>query len=404
MLGYQVNPLSVDWESQNKVLFFNERQGQKKLFLSYVKNLPNLKAHIWISSSGRYEQKWVALSKKAFLISAGAVNQHISATSKDCWALTLPLFHVGGLAILARAFLSQTQVKCYREKWSAKSFVKFLREQNITLTSLVPTQVYDLVQVGLPCPPTLKAIIVGGEHLSPTLYHLAQKLNYPLLPSYGLTEVCSQVATAKLSKKPVSDITPPKALDSLNGESAPPPLKILPHVEIKIVKGEIAIRSQSLFTGFLPLIEPATGKSSSKAKLKKGFQYRKKSEWYFTKDKGEVKKGFLALHHSGQIKILGEKIPMQNLEEAFLRLTLKHRLPGRYLLLPIPHARQGFQIALVSDSFSARRKIEAIIKDFNSLVSPYEKIRQLYFVPCMPLTGISKISRQALLKQLHIAV
>ena len=38
------------------------------------------------------------------------VNRHIEATESDTWFNVLPLFHVGGLSILVRAFLSGASV------------------------------------------------------------------------------------------------------------------------------------------------------------------------------------------------------------------------------------------------------------------------------------------------------
>ena len=41
--------------------------------------------------------------------------------------------------------------------------------------------------------------MTGGGALDPSLYKQARDLGWPLLPSYGLTECGSQVATASLS-------------------------------------------------------------------------------------------------------------------------------------------------------------------------------------------------------------
>ena len=218
MSFYKVNPLEVNWESESSCLFFNDRHGQKDLFTTYILKLPQLKSHVWLTTSGRVSQKWVALSKKALLTSAEAVNKHLDVTSKDKWGLLLPLFHVGGLSILARAYLSQSACFTYDKKWSAKSFVAFLNEHKITLSSLVPTQVYDVVKAGLSCPPFVRAIVVGGENLSQSLYKAARGLNWPLLPSYGLTECSSQVATAEINSLNKKEYPPMKVLSPCSSE------------------------------------------------------------------------------------------------------------------------------------------------------------------------------------------
>ncbi len=374
MSFYKVNPLKVDWESEDSALFFNERNAEKKIFISYINRLPSLKSHIWLSTSGRTQQKWMALSKKSLLTSAKAVNQHLKVSAKDRWGLSLPLFHVGGLSILARAHLSRSACISYKGKWQVRSFLDFLNRYQITLSALVPAQVYDLVKAKIKCPPSLRLVVVGGGALSEALYRSARMLNWPLLPSYGLTECSSQVATQEiehLSKKESSK------------------LKILSHVQVKVDDQEIALRSESLFTGFVPLLPNLRGE----------FQDTKKNGWYFTGDKGYMEAPYLWIESARQIKILGEKVNMKILDEKLMNILLKRSRFGHCFLLPLPSEREGFQIALVSDIFQ-RDILSSIIQQFNKKVSPFERIRQFYFVPEMELTSLSKVSKSALQKKL----
>ncbi len=389
---YQINPSKVDWDSERTSLFFNKKHANKALFLNSIPRLPRLKGHVWLATSGRTQQKWVALSKKAMLISAQAVNQHLEVSSKDRWGLCLPLFHVGGLAITARAHLSQSPCFVYRKKWGAKAFCYFLKEKKISLCSLVPTQVYDLVQAKLPAPPALRLALVGGESLSPGLYQLARALKWPLLPTYGLTECGSQVATAEPG--------------SLKDPSSLPALKILPHVEVKIIKGEIILKSESLLTGFVPLAPPLLNKPAPAAKsapFNIHFQNRKNS-WYKTGDLGKVQKGrFLQVGRAEFIKILGEKVDIPDLKDRFTRLLLKNSFAGRAYLLPLPSEREGWQITVTTDIWNQKALI-GTIREFNRKVSPFEKIQALYIVPALPLTSLSKPNQKALLKKLGFPV
>ena len=372
MSYYQINPLKIDWNSESSFVFFNEKHSKKKLFLSSIPHLPCLKSHIWLATSGRTCQKWVALSKEAVLFSAQAVNQHLSVTSADRWGVCLPLFHIGGLSILARAHLSRSSYFIYKKKWLVKDYSLFLKEHKITITSLVPTQVYDLVKAHLSCPPFLKTVVVGGAYMSKTLYQEAKSLGWPLLPSYGLTECASQVATA--------------SLDSLN-QTDYPRLQVLPHVNLKIVSEKIVIQSRSLLTGFIPLSGFAA------------FQDPKQDRWYCTEDKGILEKGLLEIDNSptDTIKILGEKVNLKDLREELMGILLKNKnVSGRYFLFSVPDERSGFQIALVTDVFDDQTS--QIISAFNRKVSSFEKIQQFYFVPSLPLTDISKISQTALWK------
>ncbi len=389
--GYKINPSRVDWESENSLLFFNERHAKKDIFVSSLSHLPYLKSHIWLATSGRVCQKWVALSKEALLISAQAVNQHLQVRAEDRWGLCLPLFHVGGLAILARAHLSHSSYFLFQEKWSAASFLAFLNRNKITLSSLVPAQVYDIVRAKLPCPSFLRAVVVGGESLSPILYPAARKLNWPLLPSYGLTECASQVATAELDTLIPNRCGFARGIPDQYNKMEMPKMKILSHAQLKIVHQEIGIRSRSLLSGFVPLLP-----SSSRLE----FQNPGPGGWYFTGDKGSLEGAFLQVDNSAQIKILGEKINLGDLEETLMNVVLKKKeISGRYILLPVPSEREGFQIALISDVFY-RPILADLIQEFNKKVSPFERIRKFYFVPQLTFTDISKLSKPALLEKM----
>src|SRR5712691_8408649 len=157
---------------------------------------PSLRGHVWMATSGTTGAlRLVALSKRAILASAEAVNRHLDATDRDVWLCVLPTFHVGGLGIHARAGLTGSRV--IASAWDARQFIRTIAAENVTLASVVPAQVRDLVALGEPAPPSMRAIVVGGGALTLDLYSAAHALGWPVLPSYGMTEACSQIATAK---------------------------------------------------------------------------------------------------------------------------------------------------------------------------------------------------------------
>ncbi len=380
-----INPSRINWESLSSYLFINQALLSKADFLKITKLLPDIKGHIWLTSSGRKNLKLVALSKKALLHSALSVNNYLSITPKDKWGLCLPLFHVGGLSILARGYVSHSFVYPFPLRWDAKKLVDFLKQKNITVLSLVPTQVFDLVRLKLLSPLKLRAVVVGGGALSHALYKKARKLHWPLLPSYGLTECSSQVATASLG--------------SLQ-QNTFPDLKLLPHVKVKIrpslckktkdVSGEIGIQSDSLLTGMVPLshhppfrwIDP------------------KEKGWYWTQDEGDIQNGSLKIVKS-VLKILGETVNFTALEEKLLPLLLKYSMAGTCVLLPVPDSRAGFTINLVTDNYHFSQ-LQKIILEFNNQVLSFEKIKTCYFVPMIPQSSLSKVVKPELLKILNL--
>ena len=74
-------------------------------------------------SSG--EPKWVIHSKKSILEHARMVNRHLGIRQNDVMALMLPLYHVGGLGVVARAIIGKTNLVIFDDKWSALGGVSF---------------------------------------------------------------------------------------------------------------------------------------------------------------------------------------------------------------------------------------------------------------------------------------
>ena len=103
--------------------------------------------------------------------------------------MALPDFHVGGMGILARcheAFLQGGSG--WRGKWDPVRYHELALAEGSTLSSLVPTQLFDLVEHGLRAPEPLRAVIIGGGRLDDQLYEQALQLGWPLMESYGMTE------------------------------------------------------------------------------------------------------------------------------------------------------------------------------------------------------------------------
>lgn len=321
------------------------------------KNLPTITGHVWISSSGTLaipgQSKWIALSKKALLTSAQAVNTHISIKSTESWGLTLPLSHVGGLGIVARAHLLGQKISCPTEdKWNPIS----LKDWNGNLLSLVPTQVYDLVKNKIKAPPSLRAVIVGGDRLDEELKREAQLMGWPLHASYGLTECCSQVATELVGDK-----------DEFS---------ILPHIKANVDEdNRLWIESPSLFTGQALV-------NNSKI----DYTERSGQKWG-TEDLAQISNGKLKIlgRRDSIIKIRGEKVDLPALE-----LALQKYHPN-LVVLNLPDERDGFKLWAVSEK-------ELTLEHINSGLLPHQKISTIKTVELLPRTALGKVKRGELLE------
>ncbi len=105
----------------------------------------------------------------------------------DRWLCPLPLFHIGGLAIL---------VRCARAGATAVLAERVDPESvaGVTLASVVATQLRRLRDAGLTEAPQLRAFVLGGGPVPGDLIDWARRRQLPVRATYGMTETCSQVA------------------------------------------------------------------------------------------------------------------------------------------------------------------------------------------------------------------
>jgi O-succinylbenzoic acid--CoA ligase len=112
------------------------------------------------------------------------------------WLCALPLSHVGGLSILLRSAIYGTTAVVH-ERFDTQRVLDALRQPDgPTIVSLVPTTLARLLDAGLDHPPALRWALLGGAPLPPALIARAEAAGVRVAPTYGLTEACSQVATA----------------------------------------------------------------------------------------------------------------------------------------------------------------------------------------------------------------
>jgi O-succinylbenzoic acid--CoA ligase len=332
----------IHWPARGSGLLLNPRLSGALCERVLSAEFPDLPDHFWVSSSGTSGRlKIAALSRGALEASATAVNAHLAAGPSDRWINPLPLFHVGGIGIVIRAALSQTLCHPLGE-WKPQEFVRLAAEYGATLSSLVPTQVHDLVSAQFRCPPTLRAIVVGGGVLDESLRVRAAQLGWPLLPSYGMTETCSQVATAK------------------PGEADCPWLPLLDHIiEARVGNGGmLELRGSSLLTGWM-LFDP-----NGSAR----WEDPKTDGWFRTSDRAELRNG--QLHFIGRgddlVKIRGELVDVAALER-----ELQTRVSSGLVRIDVePDERNGACLVVVAENASAENEARGAMDVFPPYARP----------------------------------
>jgi len=194
--------------------------------------------------------KGACLPFRSFLWSAAASALHLGASAEDRWLGCLPLFHVGGMAILVRSVLAGSAVVVH-ERFDAAAVAASLEEENITHVSLVPTMLSRLLEARGErlAPSTLKCVLVGGGPASSVLLGRARAFGFPIAPTYGLTEAASQVATLPpgTEQEGVAGWPLPGIELRIEGEDGAALLPGRP--------GEICVRGAIVMAGYLGLPE-----------------------------------------------------------------------------------------------------------------------------------------------------
>ncbi len=376
----------IDWESEDNAVFLNPRlpSPDARELRSWLEPVAaGVQGHVFLLTSGSTagslaDFKWVALSKRAILASSAAVNVHLDSHRRDTWFHCLPDFHIGGLAIESRATLSGARVARLpaRTKWQAARFVAWVDEVQATLGSLVPAQVFDLVTAGLAAPSSLRAVLVGGGALSPALQAQAKVLGWPLLPTYGMTETASQVATAPLAALE-------RPLDAVSSV----PLQILPHWEVSVLAGEgrLRVRGDSLLSGYV-----------SQANNRSRLTDPRQDGWFTTEDLGEVSGHNLTLTGRVQdrIKIGGELSHLGRLRR--ILEAVSGELAPHLALIAVPDPRCENVIQVIAEAAVPEIALIETIRRFNESVLPFERVRGLHRIDCLPRTPLGKIRWQAI--------
>jgi o-succinylbenzoate---CoA ligase len=266
------------------------------------------------------------------------------------WACALPVYHVGGMGIFTRALVSGGTCKIYNKKWNSRVFSKFLLDHAVAWTSLVPTQVVDLVKAGILAPASLRGVIVGGGALSPEMELAGIKLGWPLLKSYGMTEAGSQIATAKVA----------------GGE-----MEILPHLKLRLdEEGRLSWTGKSKFSAYIVKSEIVFS-----------------SEWIQTKDKVNLNGQYLSFCHRSDrvVKILGELVDIDALET-----DINRQADQEVLLKLIEDDRRGVVIVPCIESPAS--------EGLNELFSTYSGLRRLhpFEIKKFPRSALGKVMRAKL--------
>ncbi len=337
------------WESDAPLVMDGDAALQ-----AWAKSQRELQGHLLFRSSGSAGLlKWIALSKSALWWSAERVVDYLKITSEDALVLVLPVHHVGGFGLVARAQVAHCCFLEYAERWEPRGFAEFCVQEEATITSLVPTQISDLVRANITAPPTLRAVVVGGGRLSDDLAASARALGWPLLASYGMTETASQIATQLSGNEDV--------------------LPLIPGWEVRLEDGLLAVKGAGLLSG---IVTCSGGTFSLQQPLRDG--------WFLTSDLAEIHPGGLRIlgRADRRVKVLGELVDLDALEKFW-----EEKAGTSVALIARPEERRGQTLHLFYEGSA-----DVINADNEKLPGP-ERLTSWHSLNELPRTALGKIDR-----------
>ncbi len=144
-------------------------------------------------TSGRPKGARITYGNLWFSAIASAL--HLGHHSEDVWLAAMPLFHVGGLAILFRGVIGAVPVVLH-ERFEPEEVLAAI-DDGVTLLSVVPAMLQRMLDVrgNAPWPLSLRCVLLGGSAAPPRLIAECVRHGIPVAPTYGLTECTSQVTT-----------------------------------------------------------------------------------------------------------------------------------------------------------------------------------------------------------------
>lgn len=317
------------------------------------------------TSGSTGQPKWVGLSREALLLSARIVNSHLEVDESSVWGLALPVHHVGGCGVIARAYQAGCGFAAFDSSWQVHDYLAWLERTEVTHTSLVPAQVHDLVVAGLHAPSALRAVVVGGGEMSDDVGMAARKLGWPVLASYGMTEAGSQVAT--------------QGFECLAQPFINSPIEPLAHWQLRLEDdGCLAIAGKALFEGML---------------VHEGREWHyhpREGEWFVTRDRVQISDaGITPLGRADlRVKVLGELVDLGAIEERLLELSGRRLKRRSFVVAPVPNARSEHTLVPVFDAAVDPKAIHEVLAAYNEEASGLERLQKyvtLYPLPCSEL-------------------
>jgi len=364
-------------------------------------SLDNLQAIIFTSGTTG-QPKGAMLTFGNHFWSAAASAFRLGILPDDRWLTCLPLYHVGGQAILFRSALYGTAV-VLQQGFDPERINTSLDNDQITLVSLVPTMLHRLLETRTYWPDSLRLILLGGAAADPSLIHransqlalqpvslsapqhsaLSTQLSPLVAPTYGLSEAASQVATLLPAEAQTKPGSVGKPLLFTTVRIADEHGQTLPSGEI----GEVVIKGPTVMQGYWQNAA-ATAQTIRDGELYTG-------DLGYLDEDGDL---WLVQRRSDLIVTGGENVYPAEVEN----VLKQHPGVAAVCVVGIPHPQWGQQVAaLIVPHLGQTPTPEELITFARQHLAGYKIPRYIQLTDRLPQTASGKIERHTVQKQLQ---
>ncbi|MGF1683324.1 o-succinylbenzoate--CoA ligase [Photobacterium minamisatsumaniensis] len=317
---------------------------------------PSRAATLTMTSGSTGTPKAVVHSAQTHLASAQGLLAWLPYESGDNWLLSLPVFHISGMAILWRWLYRGAQLTVC----SAAGFDRALA--TVTHASLVPTQLQRVLALESAGGFALKQVLLGGAAIPVSLTKLAADAGISCWCGYGMTEMASTVTV--------------KPADASAGVGA-----ILPNRELMLRDDEILVKGATLCLGYYrnKMVFPVSDE-----------------EWFATKDLAHLKDD--ELHIVGRADNMfisgGENIQPEMIE----KVLAAHPMVEQAFVLPVDDSEFGQRpVAIITATVDLDEELNRNLTDYmRTQVTAFRRPIRYLTLPTSLQAGGIKVSRKSL--------
>lgn len=386
---------------EDMVLVFDIKEFSDESLIALVKEARKhvSQGFLFQTSGTTSEKKFVLHDYEAIKKSCETINDWVKASRKDKFISPISIHHMGGFSVLARCyFIKAEHEPIVMKSWDLPEYIRNIEQQKITMSSMVPSQIFEIVQQKQKGPASLQVVFVGGSALDQGIYHEALKLGWPLYKTFGSSEASSQIFTQKYYDKNIlksyfldlsQKNSPSQHLDTsflpqeLNKTLFDENIYLLPHWNIKLSEeGHLMLKGTSLFKGYIV------------QKNKFEFQPLQKTsdDFFITEDRLVIKENQLE-HFLGRtndfIKINSSLVNLAALRKQFYQFCHENHIDAEHIVLSAKKdLKSGFYLVAISEIIGT--SIHSTIEKWNQNHSAPERIRGIFYQK-IPRTEIGKI-------------